>query len=150
MNIQRFEEKGVLCHKTYQGVLCCVSLVGGITALTRTLNEVRKLWFFVFMRVTLNKFMAFIDFLDFHNNWPECSWDINTQTLWGFEEIRNISLATSRSVTTTEIFPIGVNNGNNNCLIIVEVQNRFSQEQIGLSKKGNLAFLTESGAHYIV
>ena len=106
--------------------------------------------FFVFMRVTLNEFMAFVAFLDFHNNWPECSWDINIQTVWGFEEIRNISLVTSRSVTTTEIFPIWVNNGNNNCLIIVEVQNRFSQEQIGLSKKGNLAFLTESGAHYIV
>lgn len=106
--------------------------------------------FFVFMRFTLNEFMAFVDFLDFHNNWPECSWDINIQTVWGFEEIRNISLVTSRSVTTTEIFPIWVNNGNNNCLIIVEVQNRFSQEQIGLSKNCNLAFLTESGAHYIV
>ena len=54
----------------------------------------------------LNEFMAFVDLLDFHENWPECSWDNNAQSVWSSEEIRNISLVTSRSVTTTEIFPI--------------------------------------------
>ena len=46
----------------------------------------------------LNEFMAFLDYLDFHENCPEFSWDINPQIVWGFEEIRNIFLVTSRSV----------------------------------------------------
>ena len=72
-------------------------------------NEVRKLWFFCFHAsyLYLNEFMAFVDLLDFHENWPECghSWDNNAQSVWSSEEIRNISLVTSRNVTTTEIFP---------------------------------------------
>ena len=55
----------------------------------------------------LNELITFVNLLDFRENWPECSRDINAQRVWGFEEIRIIFLVTSRSVTATEIFPIG-------------------------------------------
>ena len=50
-----------------------------------------------------------------HENWPECSLDIY--------EIRNISLVTSRSVTSTEIFSIFL------------LQTRLSQEILRTTKK---------------
>ena len=60
-----------------------------------------------------------------HENWPECSSDIDALT--GMRntgtEIRNISLVTSRSVTTTEIFSI------------ILLQTRLSQEILGTTKK---------------
>ena len=60
-----------------------------------------------------------------HENWLECSSDIDALT--GMRntgtEIRNISLVTSRSVTTTEIFSI------------ILLQTRLSQEILGTTKK---------------
>ena len=107
--------KGVLYHKTCNGVQCCISLDRGMTTLTCPSMRCENCDFFrsqvlmVFFYMSylyLNKLMGYVDLLDFYENWPNIHQIWMHKNVWCYDEIGNISLVTSQSLITTKIFPI--------------------------------------------